>query len=107
MPGTYQLFPHALNDWIVTTEGKTLNRDLFDVNTWRRFQWSIFDPDVRSRILRRFENEVEGAAYLDLLERYFEKHLERARRFTWSLTVPLPEQPYIARLLRRGDFLQI
>lgn len=94
MPGTYQLFPHALNDWIVTTEGKTLNRDLFDVNTWRRFQWSIFDPDVRSRILRRFENEVEGAAYLDLLERYFEKHLERARRFTWSLTVPLPEQPY-------------
>lgn len=29
-----------------------------------------------------------------LLARYFEKHLERARRFVWSLTVPLPEQPY-------------
>jgi hypothetical protein len=29
-----------------------------------------------------------------LLERYFEKHLERARRFVWSLTVPLPETPY-------------
>jgi hypothetical protein len=28
------------------------------------------------------------------MEYYFEKHLERARRFTWSLTVPLPEQPY-------------
>lgn len=28
-------------------------------------------------------------AWLRLLERYFEKHLERARRFVWSLTVPV------------------
>ena len=94
MPSTYQLFPHALNDWIVTTTGKPLNRDLFDVNTWRRFQWSIFDPRVRARIIESFENEADGIAHIDLLERYFEKHLERARRFVWSLTVPLPEQPY-------------
>lgn len=94
MPSTYQLFPHALNDWIITTAGKSLNRDLFDVNIWRRFQWSIFDPVVRARILRKFDQEADGIARLQLLERYFEKHLERARRFTWSLTVPLPEQPY-------------
>lgn len=94
MPSAYQLFPHALNDWIVTATGKPLDRDLFDVNIWRAFQWSIFDPVVRARILKKYENEEEGLAYLDLLERYFEKHLERARRFVWSLTVPLPEQPY-------------
>ena len=94
MPSTYQLFPHALNDWIVTAAGKPLRRDLFDVEIWRRFQWSIFDPRVRTRIKGRFDNEADGTAYLELLERYFEKHLERARRFTWSLTVPLPEQPY-------------
>jgi len=94
MPSVYQLFPHALNDWIVTAAGKPLNRDLFDVETWRRFQWSIFDPEVRARIMRRYDDEAAGTAYLELLERYFEKHLERARRFTWSLTVPLPEQPY-------------
>ncbi len=94
MPSTYQLFPHALSNWIVTATGKPLNRDLFDVNTWRRFQWSIFDPRVRLRIMRNFASEADGQAYLDLLERYFEKHLERARRFVWSLTVPLPEQPY-------------
>ena len=41
-----------------------------------------------------FANETDGLAHLNLLERYFEKHLERARRFVWSLTVPLPEQPY-------------
>ena len=94
MPAAYQLFPHALNDWIVTSAGKPLDRDLFDVEIWHRFQWSIFDPRVRERIMRRHVNQANGAAYLDLLERYFEKHLERARRFTWSLTVPLPEQPY-------------
>jgi pimeloyl-ACP methyl ester carboxylesterase len=94
MPSTYQLFPHSLNDWLITANGKPLVRDLYDVEIWRRFQWSIFDPRVRARVMGRYENEADGAAYLELLERYFEKHLERARRFTWSLTVPLPEQPY-------------
>lgn len=94
MPSGFQLFPHALNDWIVTASGKPLKRDLFDVNIWRRFQWSIFDPEVRERVVKRHESVAEGEAYLAVLERYFEKHLERARRFVWSLTVPLPETPY-------------
>lgn len=91
MPSLFQLFPHPLNNWIVTSSGKPLERDLFDVEIWRRFQWSIFDPGVRQRIISRFENDVEAENYLELLEAYFAKHLERARRFVWSLTVPLPE----------------
>jgi pimeloyl-ACP methyl ester carboxylesterase len=93
-PSVYQLFPHALNDWLVTVDGKPLQRDLFDVNIWRRFEWSIFDPEVRARVSSQFEDPAEATDYLQQLERYFEKHLERARRFTWSLTVPLPQQPY-------------
>jgi pimeloyl-ACP methyl ester carboxylesterase len=91
MPSLYQLFPHPLNDWIVTSEGNKLDRDLFDVNIWRAFQWSIFDPKVRQRILERFDSKEDGERYLATLDAYFEKHLERARRFVWSLTVPLPE----------------
>ncbi|NKB37557.1 MAG: hypothetical protein GKR93_10365 [Gammaproteobacteria bacterium] len=91
MPSLYQLFPHPLNDWLVTNEGKALDRDLYDVEIWRRFQWSIFDPEVRKRILSRYEDEATGQAYLKTLEAYFEKNLERARRFVWSLTTPLPE----------------
>ena len=68
-----------------------LDRDLFDVNIWRRFQWSIFDPVVRQRIHGRFTNPQAAEEYLTTLEAYFEKRLERARRFVWSLTVPLPE----------------
>lgn len=92
MPSMYQLLPHPLNNWIVTAEGAPLDRDIFDVNIWRRFGWSIFAEDTRARILSRFDNSAEGEAYLKTLEAHFEKSLERARRFVWSLTVPLPEQ---------------
>jgi pimeloyl-ACP methyl ester carboxylesterase len=91
-PSLYQLFPHPLNNWIVTSKGKPLDRDLFDVETWRRFQWSIFEPKVRERVIAKYKSRQEGEKYLATLERYFEKRLERARRFVWSLTVPLPER---------------
>ena len=90
MPSLYQLFPHPLNDWLITNEGKVLERDLYDVEIWRRFQWSIFDPQVRERIISRYPDAEAAQDYLNTLEAYFEKHLERARRFVWSLTIPLP-----------------
>jgi pimeloyl-ACP methyl ester carboxylesterase len=89
-PTTYQLFPHALNTWLIDVHGKELVRDLYDVELWRRFQWGIFDPVVRERIASRFEDQQAAAANIALRERYFERQLERARRFTWSLTVAEP-----------------
>ena len=91
MPSLYQLLPHPVNDWIVTSEGTPLDRDIFDVNLWRRFEWSIFAEDTRQRILSRYPSAAAGEAYLETLEAYFEKSLERARRFVWSLTVPTPD----------------
>lgn len=87
MPSAYQLFPHALNNWLINAKGEPLDRDLFDVEIWRRFQWAIFDPKVRARILEGYWDPAAGQAQLALLERYFAHQLERARRFTWSLTV--------------------
>ena len=92
MPSMYQLLPHPINNWIVTAQGEPLDRDIFDVNVWRRFGWSIFAEDARARILSRFASAAEGEAHLETLEAYFEKSLERARRFVWSLTVPLPDE---------------
>jgi pimeloyl-ACP methyl ester carboxylesterase len=94
MPSVYQLFPHSLHEWLVTSAGKPLQRDIFDVEIWRRFQWSIFDPEVRQKILASADSEAAGMAWLDMMEKYFEKRLERARRFVWSLTVPVAEAPY-------------
>ncbi len=97
MPAIYQLFPHALHEWIYTTEGKRLERDQFDAYIWKRFEMGPWSPALRRRIRERM-GESEGQQYLLTLETYFRHHLERARRFTWSLTVPQPEdgvQPII------------
>lgn len=95
-PSMYQLLPHPINDWLVTADGRMLERDLFDIEIWRRFEWGIFDPVVRARVRGRHVSPAAAEAYLALLERYMEKHLERARRFVWSLTVAAPgEQDWI------------
>jgi pimeloyl-ACP methyl ester carboxylesterase len=88
MPSAYQLFSHPIHDSLITVNGTVLDRDLFDIKIWQAFQWSIFDPVVRQRILRRFDDQDAGEKHLALLARYFHKHIERARRFVWSLTVP-------------------
>ena len=90
-PSTYQVLPHAINDWLLTIDGDSIDLDQFDVEFWREFRFSIFDPAVEARIRSRFDDPDEAERYLALLGRYFEKHIERARRFSWSLTVPFPQ----------------
>ncbi len=94
MPSVYQLLPHPLNTWLVNIEGKPLKRDLYDVELWRRLEWGIFNPSIIQRILSNFDSEEAGNHYVDLLQRYFAKYIERARRFVWSLTVPVPNIDY-------------
>lgn len=95
LPSTYQLFPHRIIDWLYTTRGQVLDRDQFDTDTWRRLQWNIFAPEVRARVV-----ESRGADYATALEAHFERSIERARRFSWSLTV-CPN--YDERLQRCAD----
>lgn len=93
MPSSYQLFPHPIRTPLIKSDGSVLSRDIFDVNIWRSFEWSIFNPDVEQRIIKKFSTDQEGRDYLALLQRYFEKYIERARRFVWSLTVPIEGTP--------------
>jgi len=86
MPSTYELFPHPLNRWLVTPAGEALDRDLFDPELWQRFQWSVYDPAVVARLQARGEDPT-------LLQRHFDKRLERARRFVWALTRELKDSP--------------
>jgi pimeloyl-ACP methyl ester carboxylesterase len=99
MPATFQLFPHPLVDWVVNINGKPLGFDVFDVDFWRRYEWSIFDHRIR----RRLDGERGTFPPQDVFERWFEKRLERARRFTWSLMVPAGDVPLVKPLLLGGD----
>lgn len=85
MPSAPQLFPHALHEWIITPQGKVLERDQFSAELWRRFGWGPYDPAVVSRVRQR-----GGESTVSELQERFARNLERARRFTWSLSVPAP-----------------
>lgn len=84
MPAMYQLFPHALHNWLITEDGRPIVRDQFDATIWQRFKIGPWNPTIRARM----RSHGAGPNDLALLEAYFERQLERARRFTWSLTVP-------------------
>ncbi len=80
-----------MNTWLVKPDGQSLERDIFSTKFWQRFQMSVFDPEVRARIAASSGNVAGAGDQLHVLEAYFEKRIERARRFVWSLTVPEPE----------------
>jgi pimeloyl-ACP methyl ester carboxylesterase len=99
MPAMYQLFPHSLSTWITTTRGEPLKLDLFNAELWRRFGWSVFNRQVQ----RRMADRPGVFPAQDVFERYFEKRLERAQRFAWSLSVPTGEVELIEPLQFGGD----
>ena len=104
-PSTYQVLPHAITDWFVTMDGRPLDRDQFSADQfWKRFRYSVYSEEVQARIRERFDSETEASEYIALLQRYFEKHIERARRFSWSLTVPI-ENPLLRYIVFGGDCL--
>jgi hypothetical protein len=90
MPAAYQILPHPQRDWAITLAGETVSPNLYSVQSWRQWQWSVFDSKVRQRIGKRFTSAEEAARYLDLLERFFARNLARGRRFHEAISRPLP-----------------
>jgi len=88
--GAPQMMPHPAVPWLVDARGRVLDRDLYDIETWREFGWSVFDPRVAVRAARSHGGGAEGERHVAILREYVAKHLQRGRRFMESLAVPAP-----------------
>jgi pimeloyl-ACP methyl ester carboxylesterase len=103
MPSVYELLPHPVTNWIVDIKGQPLERDLFFVGTWISYRWSVFNPAVENRVKARFSNQAEGQRQVTLLQDYFSKRIERARRFVWSLTYNASQNAPVRLVVFGGD----
>jgi pimeloyl-ACP methyl ester carboxylesterase len=79
--GAPQMMPHPAIPWLLDHNGNIIVRDVFDMETWREFGWSVFDPKVRERTIWRKGGGTAGRRYLEILEAYLAKHLTRGRNF--------------------------
>lgn len=93
LPSAYQLLPNPDRDWMIKRNGEKWSRDLYAVDTWQTYQWSIYSPTVRARIRKRFRNDTQAQRYLNLLERYFARNLVRAKHFHRAISVPVQRSP--------------
>ncbi|MFK7974811.1 MAG: esterase/lipase family protein [Halioglobus sp.] len=89
-PSAYQLMPHPIVDAVVGSDGIPLERDIYDIRVWRALGWGPFDTKVQQQL----QKKGWSTEHLDALERYVGIHLERARRFVWSLTVKNDMAPH-------------
>lgn len=103
MPSVYELLPHPVTNWIVDIKGQPLERDLFFVGTWISYRWSVFNPAVENRVKARFSNQADGQRQVALLQDYFAKRIERARRFVWSLTYNASQNAPVRLVVFGGD----
>jgi pimeloyl-ACP methyl ester carboxylesterase len=88
--GAPQMMPHPALPWLVDVRGRVIDRDLYDIGTWRELGWSVFDPRVAERAARSHGGGAEGERHVAMLREYVAKHLQRGRRFMESLAVPAP-----------------
>jgi pimeloyl-ACP methyl ester carboxylesterase len=92
LPSAYQLLPNSERKPLLGIDGRPLRvsdedgsspeRDIFDPETWRALQWSVFSPEVESRL---------GAERAEILQRFFERQLVRAGRLQQAFGKEQPD----------------
>lgn len=87
-PSAPQIMPHPALPWLVDVRGHTLDRDLYDLETWRTLGWSLFDPRVAGRVADRHGGGAAGRRHLALRRGFLARNLQRGRRFMEALSVP-------------------
>lgn len=102
MPSVYQLLPHPASQWLTDINGQSMDLNLYDPQLWRENQWSIFDPDVQSRIIKHAEDVPSGKQTVKTMQAFFARQLHRAELF-WQALSPEFEVPHEGFVIMGGD----
>ncbi|OLE50796.1 MAG: hypothetical protein AUG51_26280 [Acidobacteria bacterium 13_1_20CM_3_53_8] len=91
MPAAFQLLPHRGSQELYDGRLQPISANLYEVETWRRYRWSIFDPSYRQALTKRMKKKfgLDWQQHFDnsLVEReaYLKVVLTRSRRFSEAL----------------------
>ena len=93
VPSMYQLFPHPSVPWLIDVDGKQIPEDLYNVETWKKHQWGIFNPSVKQRVISSASDRDLGKKRLKLLQDFFAHQLKRSERLSLALSIKPEKTP--------------
>jgi pimeloyl-ACP methyl ester carboxylesterase len=110
-PSVYQLLPSNSHARFLDAKLSPIKVDFFDIETWRRFGWSVaFEAEARlreRRALVKRQGEIEGAEEAERLaatrERFLRMALARAVAFHGALDAPGAPPEALRLYLFGGD----
>lgn len=89
-PTVLESLPHPQTRVVFDRDGQAIDLDLFDATIWRDNRWSVFSPEVASRVLEAWGASNHAEVVLATLQDDFARNLRRARRFHEALSLPFP-----------------
>jgi pimeloyl-ACP methyl ester carboxylesterase len=91
MPAAFQLLPHRGSQEFYDGRLQPVSANLYEVETWRRYRWSIFDPSHWRALMKKMQ-KLYGLGwqrhfdnFLAEREAYLKVVLTRAQRFSEAL----------------------
>lgn len=113
MPAAYELLPEPGREYLLDAAGAPLPDDIFDVATWEKLGWSVFNPDssavMQARLRKgrgREEAEALFAKRMDAERRFASWALGRARRFREALSGERRGEAAVRYVAFGGDCLK-
>ena len=91
MPSVFQLLPHHGTEEFLDSSMNPVVADLYDISTWKKYQWMYYDPDYRKSITKRMYKKYGAEADQKLQslfseqDAYLQVVLLRARDFDEAL----------------------
>lgn len=108
MPSMVELMPSPSDSVVINTAGEIVPLNLYDVETWRREGWGVFDPAMRPGMINRYlklhpqASKSQSEEYLKALQARFGVLLKQAEAFHHAVEAEPPAKS-VQTLLMGGD----